>query len=201
MNPSNSQIQYRTQVWQDKLCTPKFQLASFDSPHIFSCLLVVTSVLRCTSVAVHSSLFLGALTLSTVHICLVICASASLVLTAVHILCQAAAICPPMSPAAGELSFYISNSYRNSGNLKQALDVDNINVIKDMNSLHGLQRGGTGSEGPHVVGAQHPLKKIDCLVCSFCFRFVGSIELEIGRRLYMQQLRANESHGCDVGSS
>uniref|UniRef100_A0A0R0FDD0 Uncharacterized protein n=1 Tax=Glycine max TaxID=3847 RepID=A0A0R0FDD0_SOYBN len=31
----------------------------------------------------------------------------------------------------------------------------------------------------------------------FCFRFVGSIELEIGRRLYMQQLRANESHGCD----
>ncbi|XP_028216507.1 DNA polymerase I A, chloroplastic/mitochondrial-like [Glycine soja] len=59
---------------------------------------------------------------------------------------------------------------------------------------HGLQRGGTGSEGPHVVGAQHPLKKIDCLVCSLCFRFVGSIELEIGRRLYMQQLRANESH-------
>ncbi|KHN36551.1 Histone-lysine N-methyltransferase ATXR2 [Glycine soja] len=42
---------------------------------------------------------------------------------------------------------------------------------------------------------------IDCLVCSFCFRFVGSIELEIGRRLYMQQLRANESHGYEEEST
>ncbi|WVY99679.1 hypothetical protein V8G54_025749 [Vigna mungo] len=43
--------------------------------------------------------------------------------------------------------------------------------------------------------------QIDCLVCGFCFRFIGSIELQIGRRLYMKQLRANESHGCDVGNS
>lgn len=43
--------------------------------------------------------------------------------------------------------------------------------------------------------------QIDCFVCSFCFRFTGSIEHQIGRRLYLQELRANESHGCDVGES
>jgi hypothetical protein len=43
--------------------------------------------------------------------------------------------------------------------------------------------------------------QIDCFVCSFCFRFIGSIEIQIGRRLYLTQLRANESHDCDVGSS
>ncbi|KAG5092194.1 hypothetical protein JHK82_050972 [Glycine max] len=137
-----------------------------QQPRIFSCLLAVTSVLRCTSVAVHSSLFLGALTLSTYR------------------LLRIGKKYLPTSVLLQQILSYCSSS-------------ENCRFI----CRHGLQRGGTGSEGPHVVGAQHPLKKIDCLVCSFCFRFVGSIELEIGRRLYMQQLRANESHGCDVGSS
>ncbi|PNX54312.1 histone-lysine N-methyltransferase ATXR2-like protein, partial [Trifolium pratense] len=52
-----------------------------------------------------------------------------------------------------------------------------------------------------LVGAQHSFNKIDCFVCSFCFRFIGSIETQIGRRLYLTQLRANESHDCDEGSS
>jgi len=43
--------------------------------------------------------------------------------------------------------------------------------------------------------------QIHCFVCSFCFRFIGSIEIQIGRRLYLEELRANESHDCDVGSS
>lgn len=30
--------------------------------------------------------------------------------------------------------------------------------------------------------------QMDCLVCSFCFRFIGSIEFQIGRRLYLQGL-------------
>lgn len=30
--------------------------------------------------------------------------------------------------------------------------------------------------------------QIECLVCSFCFRFVGSVEQQIGRRLYLQEL-------------
>lgn len=34
-----------------------------------------------------------------------------------------------------------------------------------------------------LVGAQHTQNKADALVCSFCFRFIGSIELQIGRRL------------------
>ncbi|KAL6140106.1 hypothetical protein ACLB2K_058407 [Fragaria x ananassa] len=39
-----------------------------------------------------------------------------------------------------------------------------------------------------LVGHQHYSNKIECLVCSFCFRFVGSVEQQIGRRLYLQEL-------------
>ncbi|XLR62052.1 hypothetical protein S83_012724, partial [Arachis hypogaea] len=51
------------------------------------------------------------------------------------------------------------------------------------------------------IPSVHSFNKIDCFVCSFCFRFIGSIELQIGRRLYLQGLRDSDSHGCDVGSS
>ncbi|KAK4398020.1 Histone-lysine N-methyltransferase ATXR2 [Sesamum angolense] len=40
---------------------------------------------------------------------------------------------------------------------------------------------------------------IDCLVCSFCFRFIGSIELQIGRKLYLQELGVSAVDEC--GSS
>lgn len=40
---------------------------------------------------------------------------------------------------------------------------------------------------------------MDCLVCSFCFRFIGSIELQIGRKLYLQQLGVSVNHTeCDM---
>lgn len=39
-----------------------------------------------------------------------------------------------------------------------------------------------------LVGVQHSSNKVDCLVCSCCFRFIGSIELQIGRKLYLQGL-------------
>ncbi|KAM5580701.1 histone-lysine N-methyltransferase ATXR2 [Rosa sericea] len=39
-----------------------------------------------------------------------------------------------------------------------------------------------------LVGIQHSSNKIECLACSFCFRFVGSVELQIGRRLYLQEM-------------
>ncbi|OEL12783.1 Histone-lysine N-methyltransferase ATXR2 [Dichanthelium oligosanthes] len=59
-----------------------------------------------------------------------------------------------------------------------------------------------------LVGAQHSLNKIDCVVCSYCFRFIGSIEFQIGRRLYLQSIGASmgstserHCHGSDVGSS
>uniref|UniRef100_A0A2P2M6V9 Histone-lysine N-methyltransferase ATXR2 isoform X2 n=1 Tax=Rhizophora mucronata TaxID=61149 RepID=A0A2P2M6V9_RHIMU len=48
-----------------------------------------------------------------------------------------------------------------------------------------------------LVGSQHPSNKIDCLVCSFCFYFIGSIELQIGRKLYLKSLGASTSNGCD----
>lgn len=46
-----------------------------------------------------------------------------------------------------------------------------------------------------LVGMQHSANKVDCLVCSCCFRFIGSIELQIGRKLYLQGL------GCETDCS
>ncbi|XP_042483168.1 histone-lysine N-methyltransferase ATXR2 [Macadamia integrifolia] len=47
-----------------------------------------------------------------------------------------------------------------------------------------------------LVGAQHSSNKVDCLVCSYCFRFIGSIELQIGRKLYLQDLGLSASKEC-----
>lgn len=47
-----------------------------------------------------------------------------------------------------------------------------------------------------LVGLQHSSNKIECLVCSFCFRFIGSVELQIGRRLYLQELGVSASQDC-----
>ncbi|KAM3370485.1 hypothetical protein ACQJBY_018046 [Aegilops geniculata] len=59
-----------------------------------------------------------------------------------------------------------------------------------------------------LVGAQHSLNKIDCVVCSYCFRFIGSVEFQIGHRLYFQSIASSigcsserHCHGSDVGSS
>uniref|UniRef100_A0A1J3G1H6 Histone-lysine N-methyltransferase ATXR2 n=1 Tax=Noccaea caerulescens TaxID=107243 RepID=A0A1J3G1H6_NOCCA len=49
-----------------------------------------------------------------------------------------------------------------------------------------------------LVGMQHSSNKVDCLVCSFCFRFVGSIEKQIGRKLYFKSLGLS---GCCDGDS
>ncbi|ESR60738.1 Histone-lysine N-methyltransferase ATXR2 [Citrus sinensis] len=52
-----------------------------------------------------------------------------------------------------------------------------------------------------LAGNQHSSNKMDCLVCSFCFRFIGSIELQIGRRLYLQSLGDSANDKCHMGSS
>ncbi|KAK9284278.1 hypothetical protein L1049_023448 [Liquidambar formosana] len=48
-----------------------------------------------------------------------------------------------------------------------------------------------------LVGAQHSSNKIDCLVCSFCFRFIGSIEFQIGRKLYLEDLGVSVNNECE----
>ncbi|KAK7402028.1 hypothetical protein VNO78_13964 [Psophocarpus tetragonolobus] len=121
-------------------------------------------------------------------------------------------ICPIGLRCASEISSLLSppsplqvQDYYH--NLLSARACTGITVKQDANFGKGLYVDRDFKEGelilkdPMFVGIQHSLNKIDCLVCSFCFRFIGSIELQIGRRLYMQQLRANESDGCDVGNS
>ncbi|MED6207010.1 Histone-lysine N-methyltransferase atxr2 [Stylosanthes scabra] len=91
--------------------------------------------------------------------------------------------------------------------LLSARHCSSITVKQDANFGKGVFAAMDFSDGDLVlrdqmlVGSQHSFNKIDCFVCSFCFRFIGSIELQIGRRLYLQGLRDSESHGCDVGSS
>ncbi|KAK3036698.1 hypothetical protein RJ639_031566, partial [Escallonia herrerae] len=60
------------------------------------------------------------------------------------------------------------------------------------NGEHG--KGELVLKDQMLVGAQHTSNKIDCLVCDFCFRFIGSIELQIGRKLYIGLLTGNESN-------
>ncbi|KAI8551878.1 hypothetical protein RHMOL_Rhmol06G0221500 [Rhododendron molle] len=48
-----------------------------------------------------------------------------------------------------------------------------------------------------LAGSQHSANKIDCLVCSFCFRFIGTIEVQIGRKLYLQDLGVAVNNECD----
>lgn len=43
--------------------------------------------------------------------------------------------------------------------------------------------------------------QVDCLVCSFCFRFIGSIELQIGRKLYLKSLGVSANDCCDMETS
>lgn len=52
-----------------------------------------------------------------------------------------------------------------------------------------------------LVGIQHPSNKIDCFVCSYCFQFIGSIELQIGRKLYLQNIGVSTNHECDTETS
>lgn len=49
-----------------------------------------------------------------------------------------------------------------------------------------------------LVGAQHSSNKTECLVCSLCFRFIGSVELQIGRKLYFQQLGVSTDCGSKL---
>ncbi|XP_061363098.1 histone-lysine N-methyltransferase ATXR2 isoform X2 [Gastrolobium bilobum] len=120
-------------------------------------------------------------------------------------------ICPIYSGCATEISalltppspLQVQEYYHN---LLSARQCTGITVKHDGNFGKGVYAAMDFKEGELVlkdhmfVGSQHSFNKIDCFVCSFCFRFIGSIELQIGRRLYLQQLRANDSHGCDVGN-
>ncbi|KAJ0961040.1 hypothetical protein J5N97_001013 [Dioscorea zingiberensis] len=47
-----------------------------------------------------------------------------------------------------------------------------------------------------LFAAQHSSNKVDCLVCSKCFRYIGSVELQIGRKLYLQSCGLSSKGDC-----
>ncbi|XAR55405.1 Histone-lysine N-methyltransferase [Bertholletia excelsa] len=60
-----------------------------------------------------------------------------------------------------------------------------------------FKEGGLVLKDQMLAGIQHSSNKIDCLVCSFCFCFIGFIELQIGRKLYLQDLGVSANNECD----
>ncbi|KAF3325646.1 histone-lysine N-methyltransferase ATXR2 isoform X1 [Carex littledalei] len=105
----------------------------------------------------------------------------------------AALLAPPSSQSIQE--------YYNS--LKEAGKCDGLNV-RD-NGKHGkavfasreFKEGELILKDQMLVGAQHSSNKVDCLVCSYCFRFIGSVEAQIGRRLYLQSLGIYGEKECE----
>ncbi|KMZ58602.1 Histone-lysine N-methyltransferase ATXR2 [Zostera marina] len=51
------------------------------------------------------------------------------------------------------------------------------------------------------VASQHHFNKMDCLVCSHCFRYIGSIELQIGRKLFFDHLKSSSKTDDDENTS
>ncbi|KAF6159260.1 hypothetical protein GIB67_032031 [Kingdonia uniflora] len=91
--------------------------------------------------------------------------------------------------------------------LVKARQCRGLEVKTDGEYGKGVYANSDFSEGKLVlkdqilVGAQHSSNKVDCLVCSYCFRFIGSIELQIGRKLYLQNLGLSASMKCESSSS
>lgn len=53
-----------------------------------------------------------------------------------------------------------------------------------------------------LVGAQHFSNKVDSFVCSFCCHYIGSIELQIGRRLFLHgDSMRDRAKECEIEKS
>ncbi|CAI9090306.1 OLC1v1025053C1 [Oldenlandia corymbosa var. corymbosa] len=59
---------------------------------------------------------------------------------------------------------------------------------KGVYSNKEFDEGDLVLKDPMLFGIQHSSNKMDCLVCSYCFQFIGSVELQIGRKLYLRNL-------------
>ncbi|KAF5200518.1 Histone-lysine n-methyltransferase atxr2 [Thalictrum thalictroides] len=75
------------------------------------------------------------------------------------------------------------------------------NYGKGVYAVSDFDEGELVLKDQMLVGAQHSSNKVDCLVCSYCFRFIGSIELQIGRKLYLQNLGLSARMECATESS
>lgn len=64
-----------------------------------------------------------------------------------------------------------------------------------------FKEGDLVLKDPVLFGIQHSSNKMECLVCSHCFQFIGSIELQIGRKLFLQNFGDFQKNGYgDIAS-
>ncbi|PQM35071.1 histone-lysine N-methyltransferase ATXR2 [Prunus yedoensis var. nudiflora] len=108
---------------------------------------------------------------------------------------EISALLIPPSPA--QVDEYLDELIKSSNRHCHGIKVkQNGELGKGVYADLGFKEGELLLKDQMLVGLQHSSNKIDCLVCSFCFRFIGSVELQIGRRLYLQELGVSASQGC-----
>ncbi|KAJ3693637.1 hypothetical protein LUZ60_009117 [Juncus effusus] len=92
------------------------------------------------------------------------------------------------------------NSLIESGNCDGLCVRDNGQHGKGVFATKEFKEGDLVLKDQILVGAQHSSNKVDCYVCSYCFKFIGSIEIQIGRKLYLQSLGLNCETKCHEDS-
>ncbi|KAH0984131.1 hypothetical protein GBA52_011308 [Prunus armeniaca] len=108
---------------------------------------------------------------------------------------EISALLTPPSPA--QVDKYLDEQIKSSNRHCYGIKIkQNGELGKGVYAELGFKEGELIIKDQMLVGLQHSSNKIDCLVCSFCFRFIGSVELQIGRRLYLQELGVSASQGC-----
>ncbi|KAM1015906.1 hypothetical protein ACFX2A_046647 [Malus domestica] len=108
---------------------------------------------------------------------------------------EISALLTPPSPA--DVEEYLNELIQSSSRQCNGITVkQNGELGKGVYADSDLKEGKLLLKDQMLVGLQHSSNKIDCLVCSFCFRFVGSVELQIGRRLYLQELGVSAGRDC-----
>ncbi|ONK61089.1 uncharacterized protein A4U43_C08F26140 [Asparagus officinalis] len=107
---------------------------------------------------------------------------------------QIAALLAPPSPQS-EQEYY--------DELIEKTKCDGIRVKRTKKIGKGVFANKEFKEGELILkdqilfAAQHSSNKVDCLVCSRCFCFIGSVELQIGRKLYFQNTGLSRKQDCD----
>ncbi|CAB4304710.1 unnamed protein product [Prunus armeniaca] len=109
---------------------------------------------------------------------------------------EISALLTPPSPA--QVDKYLDEQIKSSNRHCYGIKIKQNGELGKGVYAEWASKRRTYSQGPNACGSSTFFQQglIDCLVCSFCFRFIGSVELQIGRRLYLQELGVSASQGC-----
>ena len=96
---------------------------------------------------------------------------------------------PPLPAAAAAATAGVANNNNSSNHSNMS---GGKNRGKGLYATRDFIVGDRVLIEPPLVAMQHERNRNDAIVCSFCFRYVGSIEKQIGQRLFHQLSSAQE---------